>query len=54
MTEINEALAAKPGLVNEDSLGEGWFIKVSFDGTVPDSLMDEAAYLAHCEEEEDH
>ena len=51
VTEVNEALAEKPGLVNEDALGEGWFIKVAFDGAVPDTLMDDPAYITHCEEE---
>jgi len=45
VVEVNERLAANPELVNTDPLGEGWLIKVEAEGGLPDSLLDEAAYL---------
>ena len=45
VAEINVALQETPGLVNEDSLGKGWFIKLKLtDPKELESLMDEAAY----------
>lgn len=48
IVEVNEALADKPELVNEDPHGDGWMIRMSID---PESdeladLMDAAAYEA--------
>lgn len=45
VTEINEALAEDPGLVNRDPFGEGWLcrIKVSDTSTL-DALMDASTY----------
>lgn len=45
VSAVNEALSEKPGLVNEDPLGEGWFtqIKIS-DPAETDDLMDLTAY----------
>lgn len=31
ITEINDAVVAQPDLVNSDSFGEGWLVKVEFD-----------------------
>ena len=46
--EINEAIAAKPALVNEDAMGEGWFVVIRLaDPTETEGLMDEAAYRDH-------
>ena len=46
--EVNEDLAAKPGLVNEDAEGEGWFVKVKLsDPDEVDELMDARAYKAY-------
>lgn len=42
---VNEALDENPGIVNEDSAGEGWIFKIRLSN--PEelaSLMDEAAY----------
>lgn len=45
VAEINVALQETPGLVNEDSLGKGWFIKLKLtDPKELESLMDAAAY----------
>ena len=45
VVEVNDVLADKPGLVNEDPLGDGWFFKMKVeDLSVLDDLMDEAAY----------
>jgi glycine cleavage system H protein len=43
--EINEDIAGKPELVNEDASGDGWFFKMSLvDRKELDSLMDESEY----------
>ena len=48
VVEINEAIAAKPALVNEDAMGEGWFVVIRLaDPSEAEGLMDEAAYLDH-------
>ncbi len=42
---VNEALADQPGLVNEDSQGQGWMIKLqASDLTSLEKLMDAEAY----------
>ena len=47
ITEVNEALADNPALVNEDPLGNGWFFKIRpADPEQMDGYMDEAAYKA--------
>lgn len=48
--EINTALTDTPGILNEDPLGKGWFMKIKITDDVPDTLLDPAAYEAHCEE----
>lgn len=49
---VNDRLREAPELVNRDPYGEGWMIRIAFDGT-PDMLvlMDSAAYAAHVEAE---
>ncbi len=48
VVEVNEDLAAKPGLVNEDAEGEGWFVKIKLaDPDELDELMDARAYKAY-------
>ncbi|HUI22729.1 MAG TPA: glycine cleavage system protein GcvH [Methylocella sp.] len=43
--EVNAELADKPGLVNEDPTGKGWFLKIGLTNTAElESLMDEEAY----------
>lgn len=44
---VNEALADEPGKVNDDPLGDGWFIRVRLDDPAALSgLLDQAAYEA--------
>lgn len=43
--EVNGKLAEAPATVNEDPLGEGWFIRIRLDDTSAlDGLLDQAAY----------
>jgi glycine cleavage system H protein len=43
--ETNATLQETPGLVNEDPIGKGWFVKLKLaDRKELDSLMDAAAY----------
>uniref|UniRef100_A0A8C5N2Z6 Glycine cleavage system H protein n=1 Tax=Leptobrachium leishanense TaxID=445787 RepID=A0A8C5N2Z6_9ANUR len=54
VTEINDALADNPGLVNKSCYDEGWLIKVTVD--VPselDELMSEDAYKKYVKALED-
>lgn len=47
VTEINEALADEPGLVNADPEGGAWFYRLKLsDPKELEALMDEAAYAA--------
>ncbi len=48
IVEVNEAIVDAPSKVNEDPLGEAWFIKIKIDdvGAVND-YMDEDAYNDH-------
>lgn len=41
---VNEKLATKPELVNQDPYGEGWLLKVELTGDLPSDFLDEAAY----------
>jgi glycine cleavage system H protein len=42
---VNDALDDAPATVNEDAMGDGWFIKLKLsDAGELDELMDEAAY----------
>lgn len=51
VVEVNEALEDNPRLINEDAM-ENWIIKVTIaDPSQLESLMDEEAYKAHCENE---
>jgi len=51
ITEVNEALAATPELLNQDPHGAGWIAKFKVvDASEMDGLMDAAAYEAYCEE----
>ncbi|WP_116130818.1 glycine cleavage system protein GcvH [Tropicimonas sp. IMCC34043] len=43
--EVNEAIVANPGTVNEDAEGIGWFLKVRVDDLSQlDEFLDEDAY----------
>ena len=45
--EVNSAVEAQPGLINEDSAGKGWLMKIRLaDPREVDELMDEGAYSA--------
>ena len=45
VVEVNSDLEGAPASVNEDPLGQGWFLKIKLaDKGELDSLMDEAAY----------
>lgn len=53
IVEVNEELADRPELVNEDPYGQGWMVAIRADDpTEMDSLMDGPAYEKQCEEEE--
>ena len=48
VTEVNDALASEPALVNSDAAGKAWFFKVKIaDKSELGGLMDEAAYQKH-------
>lgn len=48
VTAVNEAVNARPEVVNEDPYGEGWLIRVRLsDPGELESLMDEPAYRAY-------
>lgn len=48
VVEVNDALDADPSLVNNDSYGEGWMIRMRLaDTSQLDGLMDAAAYGSH-------
>ena len=45
ITEVNDALAENPALVNEDPLGKAWFFRMKpADPSAMEGFMDEAAY----------
>jgi len=45
IVEVNEKLADKPGLVNDDPTGTGWMFKMKVDDlSVIDQFMDEDEY----------
>lgn len=43
--ELNESLEDNPELINKDPYGEGWIIKIKFEGE-KEGLLDAAAYKA--------
>jgi len=48
VAEVNAALEAAPGIVNEDSTGKGWFLKLKLaDPSELDGLMSEDEYQAY-------
>ena len=47
---VNESLSDEPALVNEDPVGDGWFVKIEVDGDEPlEGLMTEDEYLRYLE-----
>jgi glycine cleavage system H protein len=49
VSEVNDALGTTPELVNQDPFGAGWLIRLEGVATMPEALMDEAAYKQHTE-----
>jgi glycine cleavage system H protein len=48
VVEVNSELEGAPALVNEDSAGKGWFVKLRVADTAElGALMDEAAYAEY-------
>ncbi|GJD08645.1 Glycine cleavage system H protein, mitochondrial [Galdieria sulphuraria] len=53
--DINSKLQEDPSLINKDSLGEGWLIKLKIQNPKElDQLMDEVAYLETTQEKSSH
>ena len=51
IVEVNDRLGDDPELVSEDSMGEGWFIKVKLSKhSELDELMDEESYQTFIED----
>lgn len=51
VVEVNEALADEPEKVNNDPMGDGWFIKLKISDTGElDALMDEDAYKQYTDD----
>ena len=51
IVEVNDRLEDDPELVSEDSMGEGWFIKVKLSKRSElDELMDDESYQAFIED----
>ncbi len=51
VVEVNEALADEPEKVNNDPMGDGWFIKIKITDTSElDNLMDEDAYKKYTDD----
>ena len=50
VVEVNDAIVEKPGLVNEDAMGDGWFFRIKIaDAVELEDLMDEEAYKTFVE-----
>jgi glycine cleavage system H protein len=47
---VNDALGAKPELVNEDCYGEGWMVAVRAAGDATAGLLDATAYARYVAE----
>lgn len=55
VVEVNEALAEKPQLVNEDPYGDGWMIRIKLaDATESEELMTAEEYEEYVEKESGH
>lgn len=51
ITAVNDALASKPELINQDPYGEGWIVRLKItDPANLANLMDAAAYEKYCTE----
>lgn len=52
VTEINDKISDEPGLVNTESEGDAWFIKIAIsDKGQLSGLLGPEAYKEHCEKE---
>jgi len=50
ITAVNDDLASKPELINQEPYGAGWIVKIEItDAGNLSNLLDAAAYQAHCE-----
>ena len=50
IAKVNEALNDEPALVNEDPVGDGWFVEIEADGDESlDGFMTEDEYLRYVE-----
>ena len=50
VTEVNEAIADSPELINSDPFGDGWLIRIKLENPAElDDLLDAAAYKAQLE-----
>ncbi|CAO3592440.1 glycine cleavage system H protein [Absidia repens] len=55
VVDVNEALADEPSLINNSPEEDGWLAKIKLANTDElEGLMDEKAYAAHCDADEDH
>jgi len=51
VVEVNESLVDEPEKVNNDPMGEGWFVKMKVtDSSELDALMDEEAYKEYTDD----
>ena len=47
VVEVNSVLGENPAMINEDTYGEGWLVKISLaDPAEREQLLDAAAYKA--------
>ena len=46
IVEVNDAAVDDPSLVNADSFGAGWLVKIRVDSLAPAETLDREAYLA--------
>lgn len=46
VTEVNTALAADAGVINQDPYGAGWIIKVEVENPSAEGMLDAAGYKA--------
>ena len=50
VSQVNDALNDAPGLVNEDPIGDGWFLQIETSDEEPlEGLMTEDEYLRYVE-----
>ncbi|KAI7902892.1 glycine cleavage H-protein-domain-containing protein [Cokeromyces recurvatus] len=53
--DVNDELSNEPSLINSSPEENGWLAKIKLSNESElDDLMDEKAYIAHCEADDDH